>query len=182
MESWSSRPAWFTQESQASQAYILRLCLKNNKSNPLTNYAELMNQHRPTNPRLLQALGKATSHYLISRAFFFFLKEGTLSYLITHSLKIVSQLRKQKWNCIASSFLGVQDSASYQVFSNCVQPNLSLSIRTTSFWEKRVLPWLWFYSSFLEAHRWSSCHRLPNLRIIKWLLIKFLYSIFFLIL
>lgn len=60
MESLSSRPAWLTQESQASQAYIQRLCLKNN-SNPLTNYAELMNQHNPSNPLLTQVLGRATS-------------------------------------------------------------------------------------------------------------------------
>lgn len=60
MESLSSRPAWLTQESQTNQAYIQRLCLKNN-SNPLTNYAELMNQHNPSNPLLIQVLGRATS-------------------------------------------------------------------------------------------------------------------------
>lgn len=60
MKSLSSRQAWLTQESQANQAYIQRLCLKNN-SNPLTNYAELMSQHNPSNPLLVQVLGRATS-------------------------------------------------------------------------------------------------------------------------
>lgn len=105
VESRSSRPAWFTQESQASQAYILRLCLKNNKSNPLTNQAELMNQHRPTNPRLLQALGKATSHYLISRAFFFFFK-GRHIILFNYSFSqnsVTAQKTKMKLYCFLIS-------------------------------------------------------------------------------